>query len=639
MPNTIANGLLSAQSVLRALAIAAGLGVAPLPIHAQALTPQTQGGKHVLLLYSHESAVYTQFEAPLRSALSSELTHPVDFYTEYLDLIRFPREHYEQHVVDLLRTKYAERRIDLIVVVSSLAFEFVRARGDELFRGIPIVFASVNATIVASHSLPPQFTGVAVTRDFKDTLNIALDLHPDTQQVFVPAGASPAERAWVATARRDFEVYRNRVAFTYLTDMPMEGIIRRLERLPPRSLVLFTPLLYSDSNGAYYRPEQLAAIVAASSNAPVYGTDSPFLGTGIVGGSLYDLTAVGVTAGEMGRRILAGASPGSIPVRTVNPNRPLFDARQLVRWGIAESRLPAGSVVMFKSPTVWNQYRGYVVATGAAIAIQTLLVTMLLVHRARRRRVEQALRDSEAALRASEATARARFAEVQDLAGRLITAQESERRRIARDLHDDLSQKLAALGIELTHLVTQRWASPVAFEDAARELSERMGTIATDVHQLSHDLHPARLEIIGLVPALGGLCREVSLQHDLRIAFRHRVSDRRLPADAALCLFRIAQEALNNVVKHSAATSATVRLAPTRVGVRLHIADEGQGFDRRMRRGGGIGLLSMRERVAFAGGTIAIRSAAARGTHVVVNLPIAADAALPAVSRERARSA
>jgi len=134
------------------------------------------------------------------------------------------------------------------------------------------------------------------------------------------------------------------------------------------------------------------------------------------------------------------------------------------------------------------------------------------------------------------------------------------------------------------------------------------------------------------------LCREVSQQHEIHVAFRHRVSDRRVPADAALCLFRIAQEALNNVVKHSTATTAIVRLVPTRIGVRLHIADEGKGFDKRMRRGG-IGLLSMRERVAFAGGTIAIRSAAARGTHVVVNLPIAAEAAVPAIAREQARSA
>jgi signal transduction histidine kinase len=294
---------------------------------------------------------------------------------------------------------------------------------------------------------------------------------------------------------------------------------------------------------------------------------------------------------------------------------------------------------MYRTPTLWNQYYGYVVVTGVAFAGQTVLLTLLLVHRARRRRVERALRASQAALRASEATARASYAEVQDLAGRLITAQESERRRIARDLHDDLSQKLAAVGIDFERLVSRGMVSPVALGDAARELSARMATIASDVHRLSYDLHPARLEIIGLVSAIDGLCREMSLQHDIRVEFRHAVSDHRLPPDASLCLFRIVQEALHNLVKHSGATTAIVRLQPARSGLRLHIADEGRGFNQRVRSRDGLGLLSMRERVMFAGGTIAIRSAEGHGTHIVVTLPISSRAADRATQPDRAHSA
>src|SRR5882672_9853056 len=109
-----------------------------------ALRAQEPLGKHVLLLYSHESASYADLDGPLRSSLSSDLTYSVDFYTEYLDLIRFPRAAHEQQIVDYLRIKYIDRRIDLVVVVSSLAFEFLLARGNDVFRGIPIVFASVN---------------------------------------------------------------------------------------------------------------------------------------------------------------------------------------------------------------------------------------------------------------------------------------------------------------------------------------------------------------------------------------------------------------------------------------------------------------------------------------------------------------
>jgi signal transduction histidine kinase len=629
---------LRAREFLLAIGVAVILGAALPSIQGRALTAQPSAPKHVLLLYSHESALYTQFEAPLRSALATERAHPVNFYTEYLDLIRFPRERYEQQLVNLLRVKYADRRIDLIVVVSSLAFDLVRARGDELFPGIPIVFASVNAARIDNRLLPSHITGVAVSRDYRHTLNIALDLHPDTERVFIPAGSSPAERAWVASTRQQFEAYGNRVAFTYLSELPISEIVRRLQHLPPRSLVFFSPLLYSDSNGAYFRPEQLAGVVAAAANAPVYGTEAPFLGAGIVGGSLFDLTAVGAAAGEMGQRILSGESPARIPVRTINPNRNMFDARQLARWGIAEQRLPPGSVVMHRTPTLWNQHYGYVVATGLALAGQTVLLAMLLVQRARRRRVERALRASEAAVRASETAARASYAEVQALVGRLITAQESERRRIARDLHDDLSQKLAALGIEFGRLVS-RPAAPAALEDAFRELGDRVATIAGDVHRLSHDLHPARLEIIGLVPALDGLCREMSLQHDIDVEFRHRMRGHRLPPGASLCLFRIAQEALHNVVKHSGARTAKVRLIRTRSGVRLDIADRGRGFDHRLRSGDGLGLLSMRERVIFAGGTIAIRSVPERGTHIVASLPVGAEASDWQTDREQVRTA
>ena len=621
-----------ARRMLLALGVVVILAGVPSAARASAVQPQPAGGKHVLLLYSHESAVYAQLEAPLRAALSSELSHPVDFYTEYLDMLRFPRAQYEQQVVDFLRAKYAGRQIDLVVVVSSLAFDFVRARGDELFPKVPTVFASVNASAIDRRQLPSHITGVAVTRDYRDTLNLALHIHPDTERVFVPAGSSPAERAWVADTRKQFEVYGNRVAFTFVNDLPMDEVVRRLQNLPPHSLILFTPLMYSDSIGTYFRPEQLAAIVSASSNAPVYGTDAPYLGTGIVGGSLYDLTAVGVAAGEMGQRILAGESPAQIPVRMINPNRALFDARQLARWGIDEQRLPAGSTVMFRPPTVWNQYRGYVVAAAAALAAQTVLVALLLVQRVRRRRVERALR-------ASEATVRASYAEVQDLVGRLINAQESERRRIARDLHDDLSQKLALLGIELARFVARPAAPLAAGGDAARELTERMDAIASDVHRLSHALHPARLEIIGLVAALDGLCREISSQYDIQVAFRHRATDYRLASGDALCLFRIAQEALHNVAKHSGARTAAVRLVPTRTGVRLHIADRGCGFDGRSRRDDGLGLLSMRERVLAAGGTIAIRSAPGRGAHIVVELPVDRSAAAPLASHDHARSA
>jgi ABC-type uncharacterized transport system substrate-binding protein len=373
-------------------------------------------GKHVLLLFSHESTTYAGFDQPLRAALAKDFSTPVDFYTEYLDLIRFPRERHEQQIVDTLRVKYKDRHIDLIVVVSSLAFDFVIGRRDDLFGDTPIVFASVNIDRFPGQP-PPNVTGVAVRRDYKDTVDLALRIHPDTRQVVVPAGASSVEKSWVEAVRESFKPYENRLTFTYLTDLPMREMVDRLRTLPPHSLILFAPMLYTDAAGSYFRPDDVAAIVSASSNAPVYGTDEPFLGTGIVGGMLYDMASVGVAAGRMGRRILSGEAASAIPIETMDPNRIAFDARQLARWGIDEARLPAGSAVLFREPSLWTQHRGAMIVTGGIVAGQTALVVLLLAQRVRRRRAEDALRTSEAALRGS-------YREVRDLAGRLISGPE-----------------------------------------------------------------------------------------------------------------------------------------------------------------------------------------------------------------------
>ena len=248
-------------------------------------------------------------------------------------------------------------------------------------------------------------------------------------------------------------------------------------------------------------------------------------------------------------------------------------------------------------------------------AVQTALVAALLAERSRRRRAERALATSEAARRSSDR-------EAQTLAGRLILSQESERQRIARDLHDNLSQKLAALCIELTRLGNGASAS-AAVAGAVARLSERARDIADDVRRLAHDLHPPNLELLGLAPAIKSLCLDMSRIHNLQITFRSEAVSRRVPADVALCLFRISQEALQNVVKHSDTTAATVRLRTTRTGIRLHIADGGKGFCETSNDGSGLGLRSMRERVRFARGRIAIRSTADHGgAHIVVNLPI-----------------
>src|SRR5208282_4136910 len=167
-----------------------------------------------------------------------------------------------------------------------------------------------------------------------------------------------------------------------------------------------------------------------------------------------------------------------------------------------------------------------------------------------------------------------------DLSGRLIYAQEAERMRLARDLHDDLSQSLALLSIELEMFAQSRPAD----RGQMQEFSAQVKRLSADVHRLSHELHPAKLEQLGLVAAVRGFCKEFAMAHEMAIEFSDRSVPRAVPEDTALCLYRIAQEALHNVVKHSGGTAARVELTMEGSELRLAIADDGVGFNpQRMR--------------------------------------------------------
>ena len=207
--------------------------------------------------------------------------------------------------------------------------------------------------------------------------------------------------------------------------------------------------------------------------------------------------------------------------------------------------------------------------------------------------------------------------------GRLIQAQESERARIARDLHDDIGQRLALLAVALEHvkgLQPDSSGEAVGYLDA---LQEQVAEIITDVQALSHELHPPRLLHLGVVAAMRGLCGELSGQKNVEIDFRDENVSESVPADVSLCLFRVLQEALHNAVRHSLASHFDVRLRGIGDAVHLTIHDEGVGFDvDAASRGLGLGLTSMKERLKLVGGELFIESRSKHGTTVLARAPV-----------------
>lgn len=214
---------------------------------------------------------------------------------------------------------------------------------------------------------------------------------------------------------------------------------------------------------------------------------------------------------------------------------------------------------------------------------------------------------------------------LRSLGGRLIRAQEQERSRIARELHDDFSQRLALLSIGLGQLWKKLPESEVEGRQKILEMLKGTKEMSMDIHSLSHQLHSSKLEFVGLAPALKGLCKEIGEKYKIEVQFNVSGSPLNISKEVELCLFRVTQEALANVIKHSRATSALVELRSNEDGVSLRIIDAGRGFDPDIDKAeSGIGLVSMRERLRLVGGRLSVKSELLRGTEIQAEVPLVA---------------
>jgi len=214
--------------------------------------------------------------------------------------------------------------------------------------------------------------------------------------------------------------------------------------------------------------------------------------------------------------------------------------------------------------------------------------------------------------------------ELGKLGGRLIKAQEDERTRIARELHDDLSQGMARLLIRLHRCEQALAAESPRYHEELRAVTEMVSEVSASLRDLSHFLHPATLAILGLVSAIAGFCREFSERHHLVVNFVHGDIPDDTPEDLNLCLFRVVQEGLRNVLTHSGAREAHVDLTAKDDAIVLEVEDAGRGFDVKSTRARtALGLISMRERVHLVGGEISVESEPSRGTRILVHIPFA----------------
>ncbi len=523
--------------------------------------------KNVLILSEGPALPYG---AVLRETLVGLLRHdgaePVNVYEELIDRIHLDSGEYDRELVTFYNAKYGTAAPALIIAITEPALDFALRHRDELFPSAALLFGAVDERALRARDLGANVTGVFSPLDARKTLEAALTLHPGTRHILVVGGTSRLDRGYMEVVREDLGAVASRAAITYITDKPLDQVLDAVAALRGDGLVLFVSMQIDGDGVARTGPEVLAALRRAAT-VPIYGTSRNFLGRGIVGGVLMDMERHGLDLGQRARQILAGVRAADLaPMRSLNLVG--FDWHELKRFGIDEGRLPAGATVVNREPGLWSTYKRTVIVVGVVLAGQFLLIGGLFVQGRRRRRAERAL---------------------QSLSGRLLSAQEDERRRIARELHDNVSQQMALLSIGIEQVAAESVRSPATMARSMRDLSERTVEISTEIHNLSHRLHSAKLEALGLVAAVRGHCREV-LAQGVQVHFSEVGVPGSLSPDVQLCLFRIVQEGLSNVVKHSGASEAHVTLSGMRDALRVRIKDSGRGFDHGCRgRSGRVG--------------------------------------------------
>jgi signal transduction histidine kinase len=366
--------------------------------------------------------------------------------------------------------------------------------------------------------------------------------------------------------------------------------------------------MFRDSAGNTFTPLESLSEIVNSSGVPVYVFFDQFFGRGVVGGRVFSMDRQGAKVAGLALQILNGVRPSDISPSAEGTNVTLIDWRELHRWGISESRVPSDAVIQFRDTSPWEQYRWQIVGSLTLVAAEGVLIFALLAQRARRRRTEAALTESHR--------------RIEYLAGRLITAQEEERHHIARELHDDVNQHVAALGIGISRLGHQ-----LSDAHSARAqvdiLKENTSRLSQRIRRMSHRLHSVVLQHVNLAAALDALCLEFCEIEGVIVDFHVTGNAGAIPPDAALCLYRIAQESLHNVVKHSGVKDAQVGLTIRADAIELTVSDRGVGFDQAQKRDqGGLGLVSIEERIRLLNGTLHVKTEPGKGTQLTVKLPL-----------------
>jgi signal transduction histidine kinase len=344
----------------------------------------------VLVLYQQlaETQPMLEFAQGLRTTITKELGSPVEFYQEALDFDRFTGLEQSSPLADYLNDKYRGFGIDVVVPVGGRALKFAVDQLGRVLPNVAIVFALCAMPQTDPAALPANVTGrISPASRFAPTFEMARRLQPDAERIVVVGGAGASDSTSVAAVVGAAATLGDSLELTVLQGQPLDELLPRLRQIPPRSIVVFANYRL-DGRGHAYEPLDIVGSIARAAAAPVYTQLASYLGEGVVGGSVVRFDDEAVRTGRLVVRVLRRRPGERMPPVELIANSFVADWRQLRRWGLSEARLPRGTEVLFREPTLWQRYRTVVLLTLGVIAAESLLLGSLLVERRRRKRAQ-----------------------------------------------------------------------------------------------------------------------------------------------------------------------------------------------------------------------------------------------------------
>lgn len=570
--------------------------------------------KKVVVLYSGplDFPATEMTERGIREGFFNNTAFHIQLFSEYLNLSRFRDIKQRTALAELLRHRYGEGGMDLIISVDVPAAHFLLENAENIFPKIPIIMCDIPkhlAERLEASPLRARTSGILEPMNARTLVESALSFKPATKYAVLISGAFENDRVRAEGFRKAIEAFGDRLELIDLTGLPIENLLDRIKKLP-RDSIIFYSTLFVDGIGRSFIPRDVLKMISDASDAPVFGLYEMYLRHGIVGGCLISMTAQGKKAAEMAAMVLQGKSPAAVPFDDGEGAFIVaYDWRQLKRWKISENDLPVGSKVMYREATLWDLYKSYIIGVVSTFVLESILIIALVINLQKRKKAEVELRNSRQDLKM--------------LAGRLISSQEEELSRLSREFHDDLAQRLAAVAIEAGTLELQSRHIETSVLQKIGHIKGQLIGLSEDVHAISRQIHPAILKDLGLVRAIKSQCMSFSDRENISVDFHSQDIPEAIPEDISLCIYRIIQESLRNIAKHSRAGRVEVSLKGVPGNILLKVEDDGMGFvPQCAQHTPGIGLASMRERVQYVNGEFDIRSEPGKGTEIEVSVPL-----------------